>query len=158
MDFLISRKSLNSPKQWKPVYQFYQHVRNSKTERSDTLFLGMSHYNNTGKIIWELFIHEVCQVLSRGWLFVAAWRVAHQAPLSMEFSRQKYWSGLPFPPPGYLPNPGIKPASLVSPALADGFFTNVPSGKPICEEYLCANNPVLKLNKNFNIVHKINGI
>ncbi|ELR45062.1 hypothetical protein M91_03210, partial [Bos mutus] len=46
-----------------------------------------------------------------------------QAPLSMGFSRQKYWSGLPFPSPGDLPNPGIKPASLVSLALADGFFT-----------------------------------
>jgi len=41
----------------------------------------------------------------------------------MDFSRQEYWSGLPFPPPGDLPNPGIKPSSLVSPALADGFFT-----------------------------------
>ena len=158
MDFLISRKSLDSPKQWKPVYQFYQHVKNSKIERSDTLFLGMSHYNNTEKIIWELCIHEVCSVLSRVQLFVVSWRVTHQAPLSMEFSRQKYWSGLPFPPPGDLPNPGIKPASLISPALADKFFTTVPSGKLIREEYLCANNPILKLNKNFNIVHKINGI
>ena len=45
-----------------------------------------------------------------------------QAPLSMGFSRQEYWSGLPCLPPGDLPNPGIKPASLRSPALADGFF------------------------------------
>ena len=49
--------------------------------------------------------------------------VAHQAPLSMEFSRQEYWSGLPCPPPGDLPDPGIKPMSPVSPALAGGFFT-----------------------------------
>ena len=49
---------------------------------------------------------------------------AHQAPLSMGFSRQEYWSGLPFPPPGDLPNPGIKPASLMSPALAGRSFTN----------------------------------
>ena len=158
MDFLISRKSLDSPKQWKPVYQFYQRVKNSKIERSDTLFLGMSHYNNTQKIIWELLIHEVRLVLSRVQLFVVSWRVARQAPLSMEFSRQKYWSGLPFPLPGDLPNPGIKLASLASPALVDWFFTTVPSGKPIHEEYLCANNPILKLNKNVNIVHKINGI
>ena len=46
-----------------------------------------------------------------------------QAPLSVGFSRQEYWSELPFPPPGDLPNPGIKPASLMSPALAGGFFT-----------------------------------
>ena len=51
------------------------------------------------------------------------WTVAHQAPLSMEFSRQEYWSRLPCPPPGHLPDPGIKPASLTSPALTDSFFT-----------------------------------
>ena len=54
-----------------------------------------------------------------------------QAPLSMEFSRQGYWSGLLFLTPGDLPNPGIKPKSLMSPALAGGFFTTVLSGKPI---------------------------
>ena len=52
--------------------------------------------------------------------------VAHQAPLFMEFPRQEYWSGWPFPTAGDLPNPGIKPMSLVSPALAGRFFTVVP--------------------------------
>ena len=56
--------------------------------------------------------------------------VAYQAPLSMGFFRQEYKSGLPFPPPGDLPNPGIKAASLVSPALAGGFFTAAPPGEP----------------------------
>ena len=56
-------------------------------------------------------------------LSATLWTVAHQAPLSMAFSRQEYWSGLPCPPPEDLPNPGIKPASLMSPALAGGFFT-----------------------------------
>ena len=55
------------------------------------------------------------------------WTVAHQAPLSMGFPRQEYWSGLSFPSPGDLPNPGIKPTS---PALADGFLTIEPPGKP----------------------------
>ena len=54
--------------------------------------------------------------------FVTLWPVAHLAPLSMGFSRQEYWSGLPFPPPGDLSHPGIEPASLVSPALTGGFF------------------------------------
>ena len=54
--------------------------------------------------------------------FVALWTVALQAPLSMGFSRQEYWSGLPFPPPGDLPDPGIEPVSLMPPALADRFF------------------------------------
>ena len=56
-------------------------------------------------------------------LFATLWTVAHQAPLFLGLSRQEYWSGLPCPPPGDLPNPGIKPASLTSPALAAGFFT-----------------------------------
>ena len=55
-------------------------------------------------------------------LFATLWTVARQAPLSMGFSRQEYWSGLPCLPPGHLPNPGIKPTSLTFPALAGGFF------------------------------------
>ena len=51
------------------------------------------------------------------------WTVAHQVPLSMGFSRQEYWSRLPCPSPGVLPDPGIQPASLNAPALACGFFT-----------------------------------
>ena len=55
----------------------------------------------------------VCaQLLSWVWHFVTPWTVAFQTPLSMGFSRQEYWSGLPFPPPGDLPNPGIEPVSL----------------------------------------------
>ena len=68
--------------------------------------------------------------LSHVRLFATQWTVAHQAPLSMEFSRQEYWSGLPFPTPGDLPEPGIKTASLASPALTGRFFTTMPPGKP----------------------------
>ena len=56
--------------------------------------------------------------------------VAHQAPQSMGFSRQEYWSGLSFPSPGDLSHPGIKPTSPVSPVLAGRFFTTEPPGKP----------------------------
>ena len=56
-------------------------------------------------------------------LCATPWSVACQAPLSMGFSRQEYWSGLPCPPPWDLPDPGIEPTSLKSPALAGGFFT-----------------------------------
>ena len=55
-------------------------------------------------------------------LFVTLRTVSCQMPLSMGFSRQEYWSGLSFPLPGDLPDPGIKPTSLMSPALAGGFF------------------------------------
>ena len=61
--------------------------------------------------------------LSRVRLFVTLWTIAYQAPLSMVFSRQDYWRGLPFPSPGDLPDPGIALMSLGSPALVDGFFT-----------------------------------
>ena len=60
---------------------------------------------------------------SHVWLCATPWTISHQAPLSMGFSRQEYWSGLPSPPPGNLPNLGIKAGSLMSPALAGGFFT-----------------------------------
>ena len=56
-------------------------------------------------------------------LFAIMWTVTYQAPLSMGFSKQEYWSGLPSPPSGNLPNPGMEPMSLKSPALEDRFFT-----------------------------------
>ena len=59
--------------------------------------------------------------------FVMLWTVASQAPLSMGFPRKEYWSGLPIPSPGDLPDPRIKPKS---PVLAGGFFTTEPPGKP----------------------------
>ena len=61
---------------------------------------------------------------------------SRQAPLFMRFSSQEYWSGLPFPPPRDFPNPGLKPPPLASPALAGGFFSLVPPGKPVNQ--LCA--------------------
>ena len=63
------------------------------------------------------------KLLSHIPLFVTPWTVVHQAPLSMEFSRQECWSGLACLPPGDLPNLGIEPASLMSPELAGRFFT-----------------------------------
>ena len=59
---------------------------------------------------------------SRVRLLVTPWTIARQAPVSMGFSRQEYWSGLPCSPPGDLPNPGIQPQSLTSLALAGGLF------------------------------------
>ena len=63
-------------------------------------------------------------VLSPVWLFATLWTGTCQAPLFMELSRHEYWSGLPFPTPGDLPDPRIKSMSLASHALAGGFFTN----------------------------------
>ena len=76
---------------------------------------------------WGQFLFLFCmpaQSLSCVWLFVSLWTVAHQAPLSMGVSRQESWSGLPCPPPGDLPSPGIKSVlCLMSPALPSRFFT-----------------------------------
>ena len=64
-------------------------------------------------------------------LFETPWTVARQAPLSVGFPRQEYWSGLPFPPPEDFPHPGMEPASAVSPALVGGSFTIEPPGTTI---------------------------
>ena len=74
-------------------------------------------------------------VLSRIQLSATQWIVAHQATLSMEFSRQEYWSGLSFPLKD-LPDTGIKHASLVSPTLGGRFFTTMPPRKPMCYPHL----------------------
>ena len=71
----------------------------------------------------------VC-ALNRVRLFETPKTIARQAPLSVEFSRQEYWNRLSFPPPGDLPDPEREPGSSASPALAGGFFTTAPTGKP----------------------------
>ena len=93
-------------------------------------------------------------MLSQVQLFVTPWTVARQAPLCMEFSRQEYCSGLPCPSPGDLPHPGIKPMSLVSSALAGGFFTTLPPGKSLVLLYVLLINlmyypsPPLECNRH----------
>ena len=76
-------------------------------------------------------VRSVC-VLNHVRLFATPWTVACRALLSIEFSRHEYWNCLLFPTPGNLPNPKIKPTSPVFLALAGGFFTTVPPGKPSC--------------------------
>ena len=77
---------------------------------------------------WGSFLYLRDHVLRCVRLFVTLWAVAHQATLSVGFPRLEYWSGLPLLPPGDLPNPGIEPESLASPALAGRFFSTVPPG------------------------------
>ena len=83
-------------------------------------------------------LRHCCAVLScfsHVQLFVTLWTVACQAPLSMGFSRQEYWSGLLCPSPGELPDPGIKPASLVSLALQADSLPTEPPGKSKLRQY-----------------------
>ena len=89
----------------------------------------MRDYNPTIRLWFLLFIFKpstcACMIsyFSRARLSVTPRTVAHQAPLSMGFSRQEYWRGLPSPPPGDLLDSGIEPESLMSPALAGKCFT-----------------------------------
>ena len=81
-------------------------------------------------------VYTCVQMISHVRLFVTPQTVAHQAPLSVELPRQECWSWLPFPPPGDRPNPGIKPASLRSPALAGRFFTTSTIWEALGEVYI----------------------
>ena len=86
-------------------------------------------------LVWIMHIFSLLikwkkvKLLSHVQLFATPWTVAHQAPPSMGFSRQEYWSGLPFPSPGNFPNPGIEPRS---PALQADTLLSEPSGKRVC--------------------------
>ena len=95
-------------------------------------------------------------MLSHAQLFVTLWNVACQVLLSTEFSRQEFQSGLPFPPPGDLPGPGIEPPSIVFPALAGRFFTTVSPGKPI-HFYKWFSMMLLSLSRNRPKTGKIYG-
>ena len=76
------------------------------------------------------------KLFSRVQLFAAPWTVAHQAPPSMGFSRQEYWSWLPLPSPGHLPDPGIEPRS---PTLQADALTSEPKGKPSLKKEITVN-------------------
>ena len=88
-----------------------------------------NHYSYQDTVIW-VCVYVRAQLLDCFQLLAAPWTVACQVPLSMEFSMQEYWSGLPFPSPGDLPDPEIKLTFLEFPELAGRFFTTVAPGKP----------------------------
>ena len=85
-------------------------------------------------------------------LFVTPWTVAHQAPLSMKFSSQEYWSGLPFPTPGDLPDTGIELPSLAPLVLAGRFLTTEPPGKPTLTPLQWINFPCSLVRPNLSLL------
>ena len=93
----------------------------------------LTNFSPPGQLFFFFFYWSmcVCSVAKSCLTLVTPRAVAHQAPLSMGFSRQEYQSGLPFPPLGGLPHSGTKPASPASPALGGRFFTTEPPGKPL---------------------------
>ena len=104
------------------------------------------------------FIPQFCvcaRALSRVWFLAIPWTVAHQAPLSVGFPRQEYWTGLPFPPPVELLEAGIEPASSVPPVLAGGFFTTGTVWKALsCHHQHCHTllNTALNLDLVFGFI------
>ena len=96
-----------------------------ETSVKDDYFIQMIKHCETYSI--PRIKHVPAQSLSRAQLFVTLWSVGCQASLTMGFFRQEYWSGLPFPPPGALPDPGIE---LTAPAMTGRFFTTGPPGMP----------------------------
>ena len=100
-----------------PVYLLYQTMLFPKLEKKK------KQYNPISVQVSSLLWIPICVLshFSHVWLFATPWTVAHQAPLSMGLSRKEYWSGLPCPPPGGLPDSGIESASLKSSALAGMF-------------------------------------
>ena len=85
---------------------------------------------------WWIFEKWKCELLRHVWFFVTLWTVACQAPLSLGFSTQEYWSGFPCPCSGDLPNPGIKPGS---PTLQTESLPSEPPGKPLMDLYVASN-------------------
>ena len=101
---------------------------------------------NVGQYIDFLLLNHPClhtKSLQLCQLFATLWIVPCQASLSMGFSRQEYWSGLPCPPPRALPNTGITPASVTSPALAEGVFTTSATWEALNYSYFLGINSTL---------------
>ena len=103
----------------------------------------------------EFHITWKCSLLSRVWLFVTPWTVAHQAPLSREFSRQEYWRGLPCPTPGDLPNSGIEPGSTTLQAVP---LLSEPPGKSMLLTLLiileaCLEEEIFQPSPSYRFTH-----
>ena len=113
------------------VYIYFNTPHSYFTSPWDLIFtVSIPLCRHCNKSIVDEYLGCCAQSLHHVQLFATPWTVPHQAPLSMGLSQQQYWSGLPFPPPGDLPAPGIEPTSTVAPVLAGRFFTSAPPGEP----------------------------
>ena len=124
-------RTLFSPQRW-PLWAHWDLVFRVRFLRKDRPYPSTSTASGDAVFLHHPFfgLHAcVLRCFSRVQLFATPWTVARQSPLSVGFSRQEYWRGLPFPPPGNLPNPRIGPTSLTSPEVAGGFFTTSASWK-----------------------------
>ena len=113
---------------WSPRDRVFLRRQNLELGPPKALFLRRDEHRNALPVLASKPLVKCCLIAKLCLTLWTAWTVAHQALLSMGFPRQKYWSGLPFPSPRDLPDPGIETAS---PALAGRFFTAEPPGKPL---------------------------
>ena len=114
VSFHTKENTLNMPQMWDQQSSTLTRDRWVGTELKLTLRATILFHWSEAEFPLQFLLNSyaelcVCQFLSHVWLFVTPWTIARQAPLSMGFSKQEYWSGLPFPPPEELPNPGIEP-------------------------------------------------
>ena len=130
---LLCLGSLAGDRRVSEVRYYSPYLKGKEIEIHDTFLLNAHCLPGAVlKLLDDTYVVTVIvQLLSHVQLSCDAWTIAHQAPLSMAFPRQEYWSGLPCPSPGDLSGPGIESTSLESPSLAGGVFTAEPSGKPI---------------------------
>ena len=119
-------RTAGSPSLWvcSRVCSTFQHPACPRTLASISCISSLQWFSSIGRAC-------ILSCLGRVRLFVTPWTAAHQAPPSMGFSRQEYWSGWPFSPPGDLPDPGIEPAFFTSPALAGWIFTTSTIGEAL---------------------------
>ena len=103
------------------------------------------------KVIHIVVHASVISHFSHVWLFVTPWTVAHQTPLSMGLSRPEYWSGLPFPPPGALPNPGIEPGVM-------SYVSCIGTGAIFSFQILLSLNAIFSIYFHFCVSHFFPGI
>ena len=120
----MQEKEALSSRGWGRLLKCSDFTNSIQTSRNTT-FSMCSHVLITSVFSGSMVVFGPCkcQPLSHVQLFATPQTAAHQAPLSMGFSRQEHWSGLPFSPPRDLSDPGIKPTSFISPALAGRLFT-----------------------------------
>ena len=140
-----------NPKNWTNIQSYFRDIAASVPKYCNKLSPTMQDTQNSWlPSAYKSYIYTILQpskcvtvlcasvlsCFSHVWLFATPWTVACQTPLSMVFSRQEYWDGLPCPPPGDFSNPGVEPGSLVSPAQVDSLLL-APPGKPwvVCNLY-----------------------
>ena len=129
---------------------------NQDRQDSSWIFLRITkstHFHIYFRLDWNAVIWEMCACSA---MCNSLWPhevIVHHAPLFMQFSRQEYWNGSLFPPPGYFPNQGIKPTTLMSPAPAGGFYFTTGPLVIWGSEVIILRNPILSMSIKYLLIY-----